>query len=64
MLDFAWSEFLIVALVALVFLGPKELILIFKNLGKWAGKLKAMQRAFMDQVNQASLEIDDDNKKS
>lgn len=62
MLDFAWSEFLIVALVALVFLGPKELILLFKTMGKWAGKAKSMQRAFMDQVNQASLELDDDKK--
>jgi sec-independent protein translocase protein TatB len=56
MLDFAWSEFILVALVALVFLGPKELILLFKTLGQWVAKLKAMQKIFMDQVNAATVE--------
>lgn len=62
MIDFAWSEFLLIAIIALIFLGPKELITLFKTLGKWTAKAKAMQKAFMDQVNQASLDIENDKR--
>jgi|GEM_PF-5117050 len=63
MIDFAWSEFLLIALVALIFLGPKELIILFRTLGKWAAKARAWQNAFQEQIKQASLEIEDEQKK-
>ena len=62
MFDFAWAEFMLVALVALIFLGPKELIALFKTLGKWTAVLRTLQQNFMRQVHEASLEMDDDKK--
>ncbi len=62
MIDFAWSEFLLIAIVALIFLGPKELIILCRTLGKWAAKARAWQHAFQEQINQASIEIENDKK--
>ncbi len=62
MLDFAWSEFFLLAIVALIFLGPKELILLFRTLGKWAAKMKALQATFQEHINQASIDIDNESK--
>ncbi|MBX9977926.1 MAG: hypothetical protein K2X98_06780 [Alphaproteobacteria bacterium] len=62
MLDFAWSEFFLLAIVALIFLGPKELILLFRTLGKWAAKIKALQAVFQEHINQASIDIDNESQ--
>ncbi len=60
MIDFAWSEFFVLAIIALIFLGPKELILLFKTLGKWAAKIKALQSLLHEHINAASVEINDE----
>ena len=57
MFDFALSEFFLLGIIALIFLGPKELMILFKTLGKWMAKLKAMQAAFHHSMN-AALEED------
>lgn len=62
MFDFAWAEFMLVTLVALIFLGPKELLTLFKTLGKWTATLRTLQQNFMHQVHEACREIDDDKK--
>ncbi len=62
MIDFAWSEFFLLAIVALIFLGPKELVVLFKTLGRWFAKIKALQAAFYEHVHQASIEIENEKK--
>ncbi len=37
---FAWSELLLIAIVALIFIGPKELPHVLHSLGKAAAKLR------------------------
>jgi sec-independent protein translocase protein TatB len=46
MLDFNAPEFLVVAIVALVVIGPKDLPKAMRFLGKWFGKARAVARQF------------------
>jgi sec-independent protein translocase protein TatB len=46
MFDIAPTELLIVALVALVVIGPKDLPRVMRTVGQWVGKAKGMARHF------------------
>jgi len=40
------SELLIVAIAALLFIGPKELPRVMRSIGQWVGKVRGMARHF------------------
>ena len=46
MFDIAPTELLIVALVALVVIGPKDLPRVMRTVGNWVGKARGMARHF------------------
>lgn len=46
MFDIAPSELLLVAVVALLVIGPKDLPLALRSLGKWVGKMRRMSNHF------------------
>jgi sec-independent protein translocase protein TatB len=46
MFDVASSEFLLVMLVALVVIGPKDLPRVLSAVGKWVGKARAVAAQF------------------
>ena len=48
MFDLAWSELLLVAVLAIVFIGPKDLPKLLRTLGEYAGKMRAMAREFQN----------------
>jgi sec-independent protein translocase protein TatB len=52
MFDFAWSEILLIGLVALVVIGPKDLPRVLRAVGKWAGKARAVAREFQGSIDQ------------
>ena len=52
MLDIAWSEYLFIAILALVLLGPNELPVVLKTIGRWVGKARQMSAAFQEQISQ------------
>jgi sec-independent protein translocase protein TatB len=52
MFDFSGSELLIIAIVALVVIGPKDLPKVLRGLGKWAGKARAVAREFQSSIDQ------------
>ncbi len=60
MFDFASSELLLIAIVALLVIGPKELPNALRHVGRMAGKARAMTRhlrsGFDEMVRQAELE--------
>jgi sec-independent protein translocase protein TatB len=56
MLDIGWSEMLIVGVVALVVVGPKDLPKMFHSLGEFTGKARAMAREFQSAMNAAAKE--------
>jgi sec-independent protein translocase protein TatB len=52
MFDFAWSEILVIGVVALVVIGPKDLPKVLRAAGKWAGKARAIAREFQGSIEQ------------
>jgi sec-independent protein translocase protein TatB len=67
-MDFSWSEMMVVAIVALVVIGPKDLPGMFRELGRFTAKIRAMGREFSRAMEQAAKEtgvkdVADDLKK-
>jgi sec-independent protein translocase protein TatB len=56
MFDISWSEFLILAVVTLIFVGPKELPVFLRTLGRYAGTLKRQAGEFRAQFEEAMRE--------
>ena len=58
--QFGFQEFLLLAIVALIVVGPEDLPLMMRKLGQWVGKMRAMarefQNAFDDIAKQAELD--------
>ncbi|MDP5322684.1 MAG: Sec-independent protein translocase protein TatB [Paracoccaceae bacterium] len=46
MFDIGWTEMLIIGIVALIVIGPKDLPDMFRTLGKFTAKAKSMARDF------------------
>ena len=67
-MDLSWSELMVVAVVALVVIGPKDLPGMFRELGRFTAKIRAMGRDFSRAMEQAAKEtgvkdVADDLKK-
>lgn len=56
MLDLGWSELLVIGVVALIVIGPKDLPVMFQQVGRFVGKARAMAREFSYAMNQAADE--------
>ncbi|MEQ1576865.1 MAG: Sec-independent protein translocase protein TatB, partial [Hyphomicrobium sp.] len=60
MFDVSWSELLILAIVTLVFVGPKELPVFLGTLGRYAGMVRKQagefRRHFDDAMREAELD--------
>ncbi len=56
MFDIGWSELLVIAIVAIVVVGPKELPRVLRTFGNYAGKLKRTASEFRRQFDEAMAE--------
>ena len=56
MFGLGWAEIMLVAIVALIVIGPKELPVVFRKVGQFVGKAKAMAREFTSAMNDAADE--------
>ena len=60
MFDIGWSELLVIAVVAIVVVGPKDLPPLMRTFGKYAGKLRRaasdFQRQFEDAMRETEIE--------
>lgn len=56
MFDLGWTELLVIGVVALIVVGPKDLPVLFRNVGRWVGKAKGMAREFSTAMNDAADE--------
>ncbi|MBB4302169.1 sec-independent protein translocase protein TatB [Rhodobium orientis] len=69
MFDIGWTEILVVAVIAILVVGPKELPRMLRTFGQVVGKMRRMagefQTTFNDAVREAERQADlDDAKKS
>lgn len=56
MLDIGWSELLVIGVVALIVVGPKDLPKLFRSLGQWVGRARGLARDFQRAMNDAADE--------
>ncbi|WP_299736244.1 Sec-independent protein translocase protein TatB [uncultured Roseobacter sp.] len=56
MFDIGWTEMLVIGIVALIVVGPKDLPVLFRTLGQFVGKAKGMAREFSRAMNDAADE--------
>jgi sec-independent protein translocase protein TatB len=61
MFDISWSELLILAIVTLVFVGPKELPVFLRTLGRYAGTVRRHANEFKAQFDAAMREAELDS---
>ena len=53
MLGIGWGEMLVIAIVALVVVGPKELPGMLRNLGRMMGSVRRMSNEFRREIDKA-----------
>jgi sec-independent protein translocase protein TatB len=58
MFDIGWSELVVIAVVALIAIGPKELPGVLRMVGQWMGKARKMATEFQGQFNEAMREAE------
>jgi sec-independent protein translocase protein TatB len=61
LLDFGWSELLLIGVVALVLIGPKDLPKALRVAGFWIRKARSLSREFQSSIDQMirEAELDD-----
>jgi sec-independent protein translocase protein TatB len=58
MFDIGWGELLVIGIVALIAIGPKELPGALRTLGQWMGKVRRMAGEFQNQFHEAMREAE------
>jgi len=58
MFDIGWSELVVIAVVALIAIGPKELPGVLRMVGQWMGKARRMASEFQGQFQEAMREAE------
>lgn len=58
MFDIGWGELLVIGVVALIAIGPKELPAVLRTTGQWMGKIRRMASEFQDQFRDAMREAE------
>ena len=58
MFDIGWSELVLIGVVALIAIGPKELPGVLRTVGQWMGKARKMAAEFQGQFQEAMREAE------
>ncbi|HEX3937081.1 MAG TPA: Sec-independent protein translocase protein TatB [Xanthobacteraceae bacterium] len=58
MFDISWTEFLLIGVVALIVIGPKELPGVMRTLGQYTRKMRSMAADFQNQFQEAMREAE------
>ena len=56
MFDLGFAELLVIGIVALIVVGPKDLPVMFRRAGQFVGRMRGMAREFSTAMNQAADE--------
>jgi sec-independent protein translocase protein TatB len=58
MFNFGWGELVLIGIVALIAIGPKELPTVLRTIGQMMGKVRRMANEFQGQFQEALREAD------
>jgi len=58
MFDIGWGELVVIGIVALIAIGPKELPTVLRTLGQYMGKIRRMASEFQGQFQEAMREAE------
>ena len=58
MFDISWTEFVLIGVVALIVIGPKELPAVLRTLGQYTRKVRSMAADFQNQFQEAMREAE------
>jgi sec-independent protein translocase protein TatB len=58
MFDIGWSELVVIAVVALIAIGPKELPAVLRTVGQYMAKIRRMASEFQGQFQEAMREAE------
>jgi sec-independent protein translocase protein TatB len=58
MFDISWGELMLIGVVALIVIGPKELPGVLRMVGQWVGKIRRMAAEFQNQFHEAMREAE------
>jgi len=58
MFELDWGKLVIIGIVALIAIGPKELPTVLRTLGQWMGKIRRMASEFQGQFQEALREAE------
>ena len=53
-----WGELVVIGIVALIAIGPKELPTVLRTVGQWMGKVRRMANEFQGQFQEALREAE------
>ena len=54
MFDVGWTELMLIGIVALIVVGPKDLPVMFRTLGQFTAKARGMAREFQRAMEDAA----------
>lgn len=60
MFDIAWSELGLIAVVALLAIGPKDLPRVMRTLGQWTRRARLMAAEFQGHIDEMMREVERD----
>jgi sec-independent protein translocase protein TatB len=58
MFGISWNEYIVIAIVALIVIGPKELPGVLRAVGQWTAKIRRMAAEFQGQFQEAMREAE------
>ena len=65
MFDIGWTEMVVVVVLAIIIIGPKDLPKLIRTIGQWTGRARAMAREFQSSIDDLVREAElDEIKKS
>ncbi|MCZ6608729.1 MAG: Sec-independent protein translocase protein TatB [Alphaproteobacteria bacterium] len=56
MFDIGWVEMMVVVVVMIIVIGPKDLPVVLHTMGRWIARVRAMARNFQDSIEEIAEE--------